>query len=102
MNEDVIGCLGSVSRESKLHRHARIQRSGHHHSAAADGYQPAGSVAHGSGAGAEEQRLQAAAGRHGEPRRQRERREDSLQHESQAAGRCGLSGLPAEILAAQR
>lgn len=54
-----------VSRQPKLYSDARKQRSGYNNSVDTERYKPAGEDPHGPRAGAEEQRLEAAARHHG-------------------------------------
>lgn len=70
-----------------MYSDAREQRPGHHNRSHTERHQPARQDADGPGPGAQKQRLQVTAGHHGVQERLREqRREDSVQYESQATG----------------
>lgn len=75
-----------MPRQSKLYRHARIQRIGHYHGSHIERHQPLGKNSYGPGARTEKQRVQTAVGHYGKSRRWRKRRAHSVQHEPQAVG----------------
>ena len=57
---------GSMLREPGMHCHPRVERSRHHHGSHPQRHQPVGQGSNGPGPGAEEQRLKATPGHHGE------------------------------------